>query len=214
MAIAKQDFDQLMNQARVKLVGASEGGLRGELYDVLSEFFNDSSTWTQDVLVNAIPGQHHYPLQVNEGQILRLVGVSASQNRFISALMPDIGTLILRHSPNIVETYCATVVTNVSMPTDRNAIPLIPDWVLPVWHIGILDGLLGKMMTQTQKSYSNDKTGQYHLKRFRDAIARARVSKLRANTVGSQAWSFPQTFRSRSQQGGVPVTGSASERNF
>lgn len=225
MALNQVDVDQLLNQARVTLVGASEGGLKGAFYDVLSEFFNDSSCWTQDVLINANATSVVYPLQVNEGQIIRLVGVTTPCDPaqvaagipgglFISALMPEIGTLILKHAPNTSVNYLATVVTNVAQPVDRKGLPQAPDWALPIWHVGLLDGLLGKMMIQPNKSYSNKETGQYHLKRFRDAISRARVSKLRANTNGAQAWRFPQQYRSTSQQGGVPAVGSASERSF
>lgn len=225
MAILKHDLEQLLNQARVTLVGASEGGLRGAFYDVLSEFFNDSSAWTQDVAFTALSTTVEYPIQVNEGLIIRLVGVTtppAAQQQtagipsglFIPALMPEVGTLILKNAPSTTTTYVATVVTNVAQPVDRHGLPQAPDWALPIWHVGLLDGLLGKMMIQPNKSYSNKETGQYHLKRFRDAIARARVSKLRANTNGAQAWRFPQQYRSTSQQGGVPAVGSASERSF
>lgn len=228
MAINKNDLEQLLNQARVTLVGASEGGLKGAFYDVLSEFFNDSSCWTQCIPVSAIPNVTLYPLQVNEGQVLRLVGVSTPfppqgtpQNATsvpggvpIPALMPEIGTLILKNSPVSATQYIAEVVTNVAQPVDRAGLPQAPDWVIPVWHVGLLDGLLGKMMVQPNKSYSNLTQGAYHLKRFRDVIARARVSKLRANTNGAQAWRFPQQYRSTSQQGGVPAVGSASERSF
>jgi len=227
MPIAKQDFDQLMNQARVTLVGSSDAGLKGALYDVCSEFLNDSSAWTQDVQINAIPTRTEYPLQVNEGQVIRLVGVttpppaqgSSNINAlpagiFIPALMPDVGTVVLERAPSSAATYVAVVVTNVSLPTDKNAIPLGPDWLLPIWHVGLLDGLLGKMMLQPGKSYSDKVQGAYHLKRFRDAIARARVSKMRANTNGAQAWRFPQQFRSNTQRGGIPSTGSTNERTF
>lgn len=226
MAIRKIDFDQMMNQARVTLVGASEAGLRGALYDTLAEFFNDSSCWTQDINVSAVPGRVEYPLAASEGQIIRLVGVvtpppppsaginALPQGVFIPALMPEIGTLILARSPNSATQYIATVVTNVSLPTAKDQMPIAPDWVLPVWHVGILDGLLGKMMIQPNKSYSNQTQGAYHLKRFRDAIQRARVSKLRANTNGSAAWRFPQQFRSTNQKGGIPSAGSTNERIF
>lgn len=226
MPINKQDFEQLMTQAKVKLVGASEGGLKGELYDVLSEFFNDSSIWTQGIVFTASPNVCHYPLFVPEGQILRLNGVvnfgpalpvpgvaPTTPPTPVPALMPEVGQLMLAHGPNETNIMIANVVTNVSLPTTREMIPLIPDWVLPIWHVGILDGLLGKMMAQPSKSYANEKQSQYHLKRFRDAIARARVSKLRANTIGAQAWRFPQGFRSNTQQGGVPAT-SGTERTF
>lgn len=228
MAISQVDFDQLMNQARVTLTGSSDAGLKGAFYDVVSEFLNDSSAWTQDVQVNAFPNRRTYPLQVNEGQIIRLVGVctpplvdgqpvtaaTVPPGIFIPALMQDVGTLLLKQAPPTAIIYSATVVTNVSLPTDKRSVPIGPDWLLPVWHVGILDGVLGKMMIQPNKSYSDQKTGGYHLKRFRDAVARARISKLRANTNGAQAWRFPQQFRSNTQQGGVPSVGGGTERSF
>ena len=225
MPIIQSDFDHLMTQAKVKLVGASEGGLKGEFYDVVSEFFNDSSIWTQGIQFTAIPNVLTYPLFVSEGQILRLNGVVNFGTTLpvpgqplvapptpVPALMPEIGQLCLAHAPPAANIMVANVVTNVSA-IDRKNIPLMPDWVLPVWHVGLLDGLLGKMMAQPNKSYFNDKQSAYHLKRFRDAIARARVSKLRANTIGAQAWRFPQGFRANTQQGGVPAT-SGTERTF
>jgi len=214
MAIEKRDWDQLITQATVKLVGVSDKGLKGELYDVLTEFFNDSSCWTQTVLVNAVTTSRVYPLQVNEGQIIRLVMVSDAAGYPVPAVMPNIGELLLGYAPNSDQTYYAEVVTNCALPTQRDQMPVAPDWVLPIWHVGILDGLLGKMMSQPNKSYANERMASYHLKRFRDAIARARVSKLRANTNGTQAWRFPQSFRTDSQQSGVPATGGGSDRRF
>jgi len=64
--------------------------------------------------------------------------------------------------------------------------------VLPIWHVGCWTGCSAKLMNDPNKSYSNSTGAAYHLKRFRDAIARARVSKLRANTLGTGAWRFPQ----------------------
>lgn len=226
MAINKVDLDQLLNQARVKLVGASDGGLKGEFYDVVSEFLNDSSSWTQDVTVAYQAGVTSYPLFVPEGQIIRLNGTQdwgtqvpqqgqrPQNGSFMPALMPEIGQLCLAHAPNVAGYMLVSLVCNVALPTDKNLLPQAPQWLLPVWHVGLLDGILGKMMAQPQKSYTNSTQAAYHLKRFRDAIARARTSKLRANTVGSAAWRFPQQFRSVSQQGGVPAVGSASERSF
>lgn len=226
MPINKVDFDQFMNSARVKLTGASDAGLKAEFYDVLSEFFNDSSSWTQDITVAYVPNVQTYPLAVNEGQILRLVGVGDWGTTppsptipnpaplFVPALMPEIGTLVVKHAPVTTGYFQASVVTNVSLPTDKHMLPQAPDWVLPIWHVGLLDGVLGKMMTHSNKSYTDKTQGSYHLRRFRDAIARARTSKLRANTNGASAWRFPQQFRSVSQQSGVPAIGSANERSF
>jgi hypothetical protein len=214
MALRKIDVEQLFNEARVQLVGVSEGGLRGSFYDVMAEFFNDSSCWTQGVPIAVVPGTWCYSAAVPEGQIIRMVGVSDLNCNFVPALMPEVGVVQLKYPPNTAQTYNAQFVTNVALPNGRDELPIAPHWVLPIWHVGILDGILGKMMGQVNKSYSNPASSAYHLKRFRDAIARARISKLRANTDGAQAWRFPQSFRTAGQQGGVPAIVSGTERTF
>src|SRR5437868_9210368 len=102
MPINKVDLDQLLNTARVTLVGASDAGMRNTLFDVMSEFLNDSSIWTQDITLVVQANVLTYPLFVSEGQIIRLVSVAnygtsvpsdgTPQNfSFEPALMPDVG---------------------------------------------------------------------------------------------------------------------------
>lgn len=210
MAAAQQDIDQLMRQAQVKLVGASNAGIKGELYDVFTEFFNDSSCWLEDLTVSVIAGETEYALTPTEGQIIRLSGVVDVNLLPQPALMPTVGTLLLRDTPNTAQTFTATVIKNVVLPNTKDQFPIVPEWVLPLYHVGILDGLLGKMMGQPNSSYSNDTHSVYHLRRFRDAIARARVSALRRNTLGAQSWVFPRTFRTHGQRGGVSTSNTGS----
>jgi hypothetical protein len=231
MAIAKQDFQQLMTQATAKLVGVSEAAMRAEFYDVLSEFFNDSSCWTDCATFQYQPNVIAYPVSVSEGQIVRLNSVGDWGQTVpplltsaiapgtpspipLPSLMPQIGLVVLSNIPNITGYAQAEFTLNCSLPVSGSGVPIAPDWVLPIWHVGLLDGLMGKLMNDPNKSYTNAQGAVYHLKRFRDAIARARVSKLRANTLGSGAWRYPQQFRSLSQQSGVPAMGNASERSF
>jgi hypothetical protein len=206
--IDRQDIELLLNRARVSLTGASADELKMSLFDVLTEFFNDSSCWTEAVAFNAIAGTTLYNIAPTEGQIIRLAGVTDLNNLSVPALMPVVGQVMLAFDPNATVQYFATVVKNVVLPLTKDMYPIGPDWVLPLWHIGILDGLLGRMMAQLNKSYRHAVQSEYHLKRFRDVIARARVTKLRGNTHNTQAWRFPQGFATRSQQGG------RSERQF
>lgn len=212
--INKQDYDQLLTQAASKMTGASNGAIKNEFYDVLSEFLNDSSAWTEAVQFTVIGDNVTvaYPVQVTEGQIIRLAGVVDANGTPQPALMLDIGTITLQYPANNNQVFTATFVKNVYLPLTKDDIPVGPDWLLPIWHVGLLDGILGKMFNTPGRAYSNNDKAIYHLKRFRDAIARARVSKLRASTLGSQAWAFPQGFRTRTQQGGVPSGG--NERTF
>jgi hypothetical protein len=121
------------------------------------------------------------------------------------ATMPNFGTLQLTEVPGAAATYAVTVVLNVSLPFDKNGFPIVSDWVLQIYSTGILDGLLGRMMMQPNKSYTNVQAATYHLKRFDGVINQARVAALRQNAFGTQAWVYPQLFRTSGQRGGVSV---------
>src|SRR5665647_424310 len=131
MTARKQDLDHLLDQARTKLPGSSEGGIKGELFDVFHEFFNDSNSWAEQISVPIVPGTLEYSVVPSSGQIIRLAGVSNANGGPISALMPEVGILTLMNPTDIAATYVVTVVKNVKFPTDRHSIPDVPDWVLP-----------------------------------------------------------------------------------
>lgn len=204
---AKRDFDQLMNQARIKLPGASDAGIKLELFDVMKEFLKDSNAWTEDITFTAQAGTLQYILSpLDGGQIIRLVGVFDDKGIPVPAFMPTFGTLQLVNQASIVPTqpvWTARVIKNVALPTTREDIPIGPDWLLTVYSLDILDGLLGKMMGQQNKTFSNGQMSTYHLRRFRTAIQSARTAAIRQNTVGAQEWAFPRGWGSSSQRGGV-----------
>jgi hypothetical protein len=195
MAARQTDINEFMNQARANLPGSSDANILGTVYLVLKEFFNDSSCWTYNVELVAIEDERDYDLVVPEGQIIRLAGVVDGDNFAVPALMADYGTLNLQTPLQADADFTVTVILNTTLPVAKDGFPIVPDWLLPVWSLGILDGLLGAMFLQVGKGYSNKDMGSYHRRRFRDAIARARVEKLHRNTVGAQAWSFPRSFR-------------------
>lgn len=210
MSINKNDFSQFMNQARVHLPGASDGGIKAELFDTMREFFDISSCWTENITVAIVPAIVDYTLvPAEDGEIIRLAGVIDENNIPQSALLPTLtpptATMSLPVPQSNPHTWTATVVKNVVLPVTEDSIPLAPQFSLPVYGLVILDGVLGKMMMQPNKSYTNDTYATYHLRRFRNGMAGAKTAALRRNTFGSQAWSFPQTFASKGQRGGVSV---------
>lgn len=216
MTIATQDLTQLLNQARVRLPGASDAQLKAELYDVLTEFFEDSRSWLESIQFPVLSTVNTYDLTPEEGQIIGLTGVFDSNKTPQAALMPIIGQVILQNLPNQAQSplyFYAIVSKNVTLPAGRDQTPIGPDWVLPRWHTGILAGMLGNMMAHKDKPYADEKRGGYHLRKFRNAIAQARVAALRQHTLGAQAWRFPQGFATNTQKYGVPGFAS-TDRSF
>jgi len=196
---------KLLGQATVILTGSTDAELKVTLFDTLQEFFGDSNCWQEWIQFTIVPQMQDYPIAPVTGRILRLMGVF-DQNRVPQqAIMSDIGTVSFLYPYTTVQPMWACVVKNVTDPLEEcfPTPPYQPDWVLPAYGVGIMSGLLGNMMLQPGQSYSNQTLATYHLRKFRDAISHARVEAMRANTVGAQAWAYPQQFRTFGQKGGV-----------
>lgn len=201
-----REFEMLMNQARIKLPGSSDAGVKAELFDVCKEFFNDSMCWYEDIKFQAEANKQHYRLVPRfDGQIISLGGVWDDKGIPVAAFMHQFTDVRLVCAPNSTppSEWFARVYKTVVVPTTKDSWPIVPDWTLRVYSIHILDGLLGKMMGQQHMSYSNLPLSTYHLRRFRAGIQIARVAAENQNVRGAQAWSFPRGWSSRSQRGGV-----------
>lgn len=206
MALDRREFEQFMNAARIKLPGASDAGIKAEFYDTLREFFEDSNAWTEDIPVQVLANTLTYQLTPrNDGQITAFIGFFDDKGIPVPAFMPEFGILQLVHTPSSKPPalYTVRVVKNVTLPTARDDTPIAPQWTLGVYYTYILDGLLGRMMGQQAKSYSNGTMSTYHLRRFRTGIQIARTAALRANTIGAQEWAYPRGWSAGSQRGGV-----------
>jgi hypothetical protein len=193
---------KLMGEAAVSLSGASDAELRVQLFNVLEEFFDGSNCWREAVSFVVIPNTLDYQLFVMSGRILRLWGVYDQNNVGQPAVMPCIGTVRFLYPYSDTQPMTAVVVKTAADPLGCFP-PNIPDWLLPMHGLGLLHGLLGNMMQQPGQSYSNPQLAIFHLQKFRDAIAHARVAAMKMNAVGAQSWVFPQQFRVFGQKGGV-----------
>jgi hypothetical protein len=193
---------KLIGQASVILAGVSDAELRVQLFDVLQEFFDGSNCWLETIDFTVVPDSLEYPLYPLTGRALRLYGVVDQNNVPQNAVMSDIGIVQFLFPVSVPQQMKATVVKTVTDPFQCFP-PHIPEWVLPVHGLGLLHGVLGTMMMQPGQSYSNQQMGAFYQGKFRNAIAHARVATMKANTVGAQAWAYPQAFSVRGQRGGV-----------
>ena len=204
----ERDVTRLMNLARTELVGASDAGIKAQLYDVCREFFKDSNSWYEHISVPILTGVRDYRMTpAYGGMIQRLATIWDPNFIVLPAIMPHLdppsALLQLVYPQNVNMTAKAVVTKQIVEPTTEDMLPDAPKWLLPMYHEAILDGVLGKMMMQTSKSYSNQTGAAYHLRRFRDGTMQARVASERANLYGGQAWRFPSSWRTTSQRGGT-----------
>lgn len=204
MSALKADLDHLLDQATVKLTGASASGIKAELFDVLHEFFGFTSAW-QETISLTVPASitEVSVVPADGGKIIRLDYVVDQNNLPQPAILKGFDTVVLRVPYNVQTSLQAQVVKTVIFPVNSHEIPDMPEWLLQVYPGVILDGVLGKMMGQQTKTYTNLPLSKYHLQRFRDGLATVSTQVMYRNTSGAQAWRYPDTFRQSSQRASV-----------
>jgi hypothetical protein len=216
MAIQKQDFDRFMGQVRTKLAGSSDAGIKAELFEVLDEFCDDTTAWQEQIALNVLAGTPSVPNTVYDlvpqqgGTIIRLIAVFDPNLIPVPAFMPtgaqnnlEVGQLNLVNPVNTAQTMTVIVGKTVVLPTQKDEVPDFDQTLFRRYMRVMIDGVLGKMMGHANKTYSNASGSTYHLVKFNDGKAMARIQTQRQNTQGAQAWSYPQQFRSHGQRGGI-----------
>jgi hypothetical protein len=206
--MATDDLNRLMDNARIRLPGALDDTIKLELFSALDAFFQGSNSWYEDIDFNVVPttlsyaedpSQFSYNITPSQAGsiIIRLIGVWDAQGFPQTAFMPTLGTIVLKNGPNEAQTYTARVVLTVSDPVDVDGYPTVPSWVLAKYGNEILDGVLGRMMSQLAKPYTSAQGALYHNRMFGKAVIAAKVETQHQNVYRGQSWSFPQTFNRR-----------------
>ena len=207
--MASAEINRLMDHARIRLPGALDAALKMELFVVLDELFQGSNIWTEDVSFSVIgttdsfvdnPDAYIYPIVPTNGLVFMLVAVADSMSNLQAASMPIPGQVVLASSSAANAVYTARVALTVTDPPDAEGYPVFPAWVMERYGSDILDGLLGRMMSQIAKPYSSPTMALFHLKKFAQCIKRAKNSAAHQNTYNVQSWRFPQTFASRGRK--------------
>lgn len=222
MAIHKDDWELFLNEARLELPGASDMGIKQMLFSVLEEFCQDSSAWRENLTVAVIAGNATTPntnytlIPQDGGYIIRLIGAFDANNIPQPAFLPDSiptldggplaqGQLQFVNPTNQNQNFTVIVAKQVSLPTSRHDAPVFSDHLFKRYRRWITDGVVGKMMQQMNKPYSNMQAGAQKYLKFRQGVNMARTQAARQNTMGAQGWAYPQGWRMRTQKGGVSV---------
>lgn len=205
------DVARFMNVARVRLPGATDDAMQLELFAVMDEFFKGSNVWQEDVNItipaNDPAGTIYYVTPTGPSLVDKLLWVyqvststAISRGSQIGAAMQYPGEITLGSQPSSAVTYRVTVTLTVQDPTTRDGYVSFPAWVLARYRNIVLDGLLGRMMSQPNKPFSNMQLSVFHMRKFIGGISSARVEATRNNTYRQQAWRFPG-FAGGSQRG-------------
>lgn len=195
--------NRIIDNARVRLPGAIDRAIVTELFLTLKEFLYETNLWIERIEFTAQPAtsipvlnpqDYSYSLTPVAGAITRLMAVVDSYGRTVPAILEDNQTVRIGRTPASPEQYTAIVALTVADPEDLDGYPVVPEWIMEKFTPAILDGLLGRMMSQPAKPYTSRPDAGVHLRRFRKGIGQARTEGSRGLSYGRQNWSFPKTF--------------------
>src|SRR5262249_51152992 len=114
--------------------------------------------------------------------------------RAIKAVMITPGDITLKVAPSEAATYTATVALTIDDPVGKDGFPEFPAWVLTKYGTGILDGLLGRLMAQPAKPYTNPGLAVIRTKNFMSTRSTAKTEVLHGNLNNGQTWRFPRGY--------------------
>jgi hypothetical protein len=182
----------LMNRARVRLPGALDNAIQQEMSATFDELLTTAPLWFEDIDVPVVPGTTEYTLTPTAGAIVRLLYMKNDDVTFAGTQMEVIPVLTLPIEPGEPATWQARV------QLKNNAVdggyPVVPDWIVERYEVQILDGVLGRMMSQIAKPYTSSQTAAVHYRMFRSFTQRAKNEARKSHLYGAQRWGFPQTF--------------------
>lgn len=199
--MATLDLTRLMNNARVHLPGAIDANIQLELFNTFNDFFQDSNIWQEDItfqvkVADADPTTYSIE-QSSVSSMNRLLWVANSAGRPVAASMQVPGEILLATKAGADDTLTATVALTINDPTTRDGFPEFPAWVLNKYGTGLLEGLLGRMMLQPAKPWTNQQLGTFYARKMVGTTSQAKLEALHRNVNNGQAWRFPQTFAVR-----------------
>lgn len=209
--MAAADITRLMNNARDRLSGATDALLQRELFNVMDTFLRGSNVWNEDIdiIVPGLdpPNTTYELVPTGPAQIDKLLwSYSVDPNQItqrgygMPGSMSIPGEFVLRSQPSSNVQVRVTVSLTVEDPVKRDGYVTFPTWILQKYREAILHGLLGNMMSQPNKPWTNTQLSVFHMRKFRSGTATARVEWTRNNTYRQQAWAFPGFVRG-SQKG-------------
>ena len=219
MATLDPAIARLMDNARARLVGATDPIIQYELFNVMDDFFKGSNTWQEDIDIQVPgmddPGTIYQIVPESPALIDKLMWIfdvppssTIGRGHEIRGAMNTPGELTLELQPSSDAVYRVTVGLTVQDPVTRDGYVTFPAWILAKYRAVILDGILGKMMSQPTKPWSNTQLGVFHMRRFNIKVGAARTEQTRNNKFRQQAWRYPgfaQGSQKSSSSWGGPV---------
>ena len=191
---------RIFDTARLRLPGATDGVMQLEFMNVVQEFCVTTNAWVDATDVRLEPNVNLYDLVPPDanGDIKRIMYIETLDTEAPAwtapAWMPAPGVMQIGFVPQAPQDIVVFVALQPNELGCKQNFPGVPDWFWTEYTKAITDGLIGNMLVQPAKPYSNPQMGQFYLKRFASGMSTARIQADNGRRYGGQHWTFPQGF--------------------
>jgi hypothetical protein len=202
--MASDTINRIFDTAKIRLPGALDAALLLEFFIVVDELLKASRLWKELLPFTAVPAPDPYivdpsaytfPLAPAASTLpVTLLGVYDSEEHPWPATMPVPGQIVLGRLPTAAKVLHAHVTLTVTEPAEIDGLSSIPDWIVERYWTLLLNGLLGRMMSQQAKPYTSLAMATQHMRAFYAGVSKARIDGDRQNVYGAQNWHFPRNF--------------------
>jgi hypothetical protein len=208
MTINRDDLGRILNQCRTQLPGSTDAAIQAQLFNVIDEFLTNSNAWNEWVPFTIGNNNQAYTITPAQQGMIKRLGQILDTNGVlypatVTGYFPPAITIWLVFPQNMNISVNAITYKTIILPTTHDDIPIAPNWLLPMYERAIEAGVVGNMMLQIDKPYSDKGEGARQRRTFLNETASARVAALRGGLYGGQSWRFPGNWRTNSQRGGV-----------
>ena len=191
---------RIFDTARLRLPGATDGVMQLEFMNVVQEFCVTTSAWVDATDVTLEPQTNLYDLVPPDANsdIKRIMHVENADRDAplwtAGAWMPAPGVMQIDFLPAVAQDIVVFVALQPNELGCKQNFPGVPDWFWTDYTRVLTDGLIGNMLVQPAKPYSNPQMGQFYLKRFNSGMSTARIQASNGRRYDAQRWVFPQGF--------------------
>ena len=191
MTIESQ-FDRIHQDTALLLPGALKDAIRHKMFSVVDELCKFGGIWKDEQTLHLKVNKTDYDIVPEYGgKIVRLDSVKDMTDAPIAASLPFPGVLRMGEAPTVAYDVVVTTVCTITDPIRNDKFPNMPEWLLDQHNDTIKHGIVGYMMLEPSKPYSNSSLATYYMRKFRNYIATARANVEAGHVTSQQNWTFP-----------------------
>lgn len=185
--------DRLMNDLRVRLPGATDAMIQREIWSLLNDFCREGLAWRENVEITLVEDVSTYDIAPVGTEVVLVYGVSHATMALNGAVY-SFGKLLLTVEPTASDVLTPVFVDAALTPALTAGLDvesLIPADMWSEHHDTILNGVLGRLLAQPAKPYSNPALAAFYVKSYTIQRAVVRRKVRTGGVMAPQTWRFP-----------------------